>query len=159
MGFPSIVSGKETDYQCRRHKRLGFDPCIRKIPWKRTWQPTPVLLPRESHGQRTLAGYSAWGCGVGHNLASEHACRGHVTITPFVAVVCSHKQHREMVLFSKTLLTKRYWIGFALRAVICQSLIQSRAPDLFPNLIITGKGWGKKEGGASGPGDLAGVYL
>ena len=35
--------------------------------------------------------------------ASEHACRGHVTITPFVAVVCSHKQHREMVLFSKTI--------------------------------------------------------
>ena len=31
-----------------------------KIPWKRKWQPTPVFLPGESHGQRILAGYSPW---------------------------------------------------------------------------------------------------
>ena len=31
-------------------------------PWRRKWQPTPVFLPRESHGQRSLAGYSPWGC-------------------------------------------------------------------------------------------------
>ena len=41
-----------------RHKRCGFDPWFRKIPWKRKWQPTPVLLPGESHGERSLAGYS-----------------------------------------------------------------------------------------------------
>ena len=41
-----------------RHKRCGFDPWFRKIPWKRKWQPTPVFLPGESHGQRSLAGYS-----------------------------------------------------------------------------------------------------
>ena len=34
---------------------------VRKIPWRREWQPTPVILPRESHGQRSLAGYSPWG--------------------------------------------------------------------------------------------------
>ena len=33
-----------------------------KIPWRKTWQPTPVFLPGESHGQRSLAGYSLWGC-------------------------------------------------------------------------------------------------
>ena len=32
------------------------------MPWRRTWQPTPVLLPGESHGQRSLAGYSPEGC-------------------------------------------------------------------------------------------------
>ena len=32
-----------------------------KIPWRYTWQPTPVFLPGESHGQRSLAGYSPWG--------------------------------------------------------------------------------------------------
>jgi len=32
-----------------------------KIPWKRKWQPTPVFLPGESHGQRSLTGYSPWG--------------------------------------------------------------------------------------------------
>ena len=41
--------------------RLGFDPWVRKIPWSRAWQPTPVFLPGESHGQRSLAGYSPWG--------------------------------------------------------------------------------------------------
>ena len=33
----------------------------RKIPWRRAWQPTPIFLPGESHGQRSLAGYSPWG--------------------------------------------------------------------------------------------------
>ena len=40
------------------HKRLGFDPCVGKIPWRRAQQPTPVFLPEESHGQRSLADYS-----------------------------------------------------------------------------------------------------
>ena len=39
--------------------RCGFDPWVRKIPWRRKWQPTPVFLPGESHGQRSLAGYSS----------------------------------------------------------------------------------------------------
>ena len=34
---------------------------VRKIPWRRAWQPTPVLLPGESHGQRSLAAYNPWG--------------------------------------------------------------------------------------------------
>ena len=34
---------------------------VRKNPWRRQWQPTPVFLPGESHGQRNLAGYSPWG--------------------------------------------------------------------------------------------------
>ena len=33
-----------------------------KIPWRRKWQPTPVFLPGKSHGQRSLVGYSPWGC-------------------------------------------------------------------------------------------------
>ena len=57
-GFPGGVSGKEPACQCRRCKRRRFDPCIRKIPWRRIWQPTPLFLPGESHGQRSLAGYS-----------------------------------------------------------------------------------------------------
>ena len=39
-----------------------FDPWFRKIPWRRAWQPTPVFLLGESHGQRSLVGYSPWGC-------------------------------------------------------------------------------------------------
>ena len=41
--------------------RPGFDPWVRKIPWRRAWQPTPVHLPAESHGQRSLAGDSPQG--------------------------------------------------------------------------------------------------
>ena len=42
--------------------RYGFDPWVRKIPWRRAWQPTPVFLPGEAHRQRSLAGYCPWGC-------------------------------------------------------------------------------------------------
>ena len=35
-----------------------FDPRVRKIPWSRKGQPTPVFLPQEVHGQRSLAGYN-----------------------------------------------------------------------------------------------------
>jgi len=38
------------------------DPWVGKIPWRRKWQPTPIFLPGKSHGQRSLAGYSPWGC-------------------------------------------------------------------------------------------------
>ena len=57
------TSGKEPAYrQCRRLKRGGFDPWVGKIPQRRKWQPTPVFLPAESHEQRSLEGYSPWGC-------------------------------------------------------------------------------------------------
>ena len=40
----------------------GFDPWVGKIPWRRAWQPTPVFLSGEFHGQRSLASYSLWCC-------------------------------------------------------------------------------------------------
>ena len=39
----------------------GSNPSVRKIPWRREWQPNPVFLLGESHGQKSLAGYSPWG--------------------------------------------------------------------------------------------------
>jgi len=60
-GFPGGMSVKELACWCRRCKRRGFSPWVRKIPWRRAWQPTPVFLPGESHGQRSLAGYSPQG--------------------------------------------------------------------------------------------------
>ena len=50
-----------------RPKRCGFDPWVRKIPWRIKWQPTPLFLPGESHGQRSLVGYGPWGHRVGHD--------------------------------------------------------------------------------------------
>ena len=60
-GFPGDASDKELGCQCRRHKRCGSAPWVRKIPWRRKWQPTPVFLPGESHGPRSLAGSSYGG--------------------------------------------------------------------------------------------------
>ena len=48
-----------------------FDPWVGKIPWRRAWLPSPALLPGESHGQRSLTGYSPWGHRVGHNWATN----------------------------------------------------------------------------------------
>ena len=61
-GFPGGASGKEFTCQCRRHKRCGFDPWVKKIPWRRKWQCTPEFLPGESHGLRNLVVYSLWDC-------------------------------------------------------------------------------------------------
>ena len=47
-----------TNLQCGR---LRFDPWIRKIPWRREWQPTPIFFLGEFHGQRSLESYSPWG--------------------------------------------------------------------------------------------------
>ena len=57
LGFPVGSSGKEFTCQCRSLKRCRFSPWVGKIPWRRKWQPTPTLLG-ESHGQRSLEGYS-----------------------------------------------------------------------------------------------------
>ena len=63
MCIPVGSDGKDSCpcLQCRR-------PWVGKIPWRRAWQLTPVFMPGESHGQRSLAGYSPWGCKrVGHD--------------------------------------------------------------------------------------------
>ena len=57
MGFPGGASDKEPACHCRSNKRRRFDPWVGKIPRRRAWQPTPVFLPGESHGQRSLEGY------------------------------------------------------------------------------------------------------
>ena len=67
------LSGKESTCQSRRH---GFDPWVGKVPWRRKWQPTPVLLPRKSHRQRGLVGYSPWGrkeSDMAEELSTSHS--------------------------------------------------------------------------------------
>ena len=58
QGLPRRLSGKEPTCQCMRHRRGGFNPCFGKIPKRRKWQSTPVFLPENSRGQRSLAGHS-----------------------------------------------------------------------------------------------------
>ena len=59
LGFPGGSAGEES--ACSAGD-LGLIPGSGRSPWRREWQPTPVLLPGEFHGQRSLVGYSPQGC-------------------------------------------------------------------------------------------------
>ena len=76
--FPGGTSGK-----------IRFDPWVGKIPWSRKRQPTPVFLPGEFNGQKSLVGYSSWGREVRHDWAAKHTQRagkpGDVTRSNFPA--------------------------------------------------------------------------
>ena len=71
-GFSGGSVGEESACQCRRH---GFDSWVGKTFWRRAWQSIPAFLPRESHGQGSLAGYSPLGHRESGTIeATEHAC-------------------------------------------------------------------------------------
>ena len=69
--FPGNSAEKNPPATVCHCRRPEFNAWVRKIPWRREWQPTPVLLPGKSHGQRSLVGYSPWGCRVRHGLATK----------------------------------------------------------------------------------------
>ena len=54
--------GKEPACNAGDARDMGSIPRSGRSPWRRAWQPTPAFLPEESHGQRSLMGYSPWGC-------------------------------------------------------------------------------------------------
>ena len=72
VGFPGGSRRERICLQCRKPE---FNPWVGKIPWGRAWQPTPVFLPGECHGQRSLAGYSPWGCKNTTEQLSTYAAR------------------------------------------------------------------------------------
>ena len=61
-GFPGSTSGKQPACQCRRHKICEFDLWVGKMSWRRAWQLTPLFLPGESHGLRSLVGCNPQDC-------------------------------------------------------------------------------------------------
>ena len=60
--FQDGASGKGSACQCRSWRRRRFDCWVEKILWRSKYQPTPVFLPGKSHRQKSLVGYSPWGC-------------------------------------------------------------------------------------------------
>ena len=64
VGLLGWLSWQTISLQCKR-------PGVNEIPWRRKWQTTPVFLPGESNGQRSLAGYSPWGPTVRHDLVTK----------------------------------------------------------------------------------------
>ena len=61
MGFPGGAVVKNLFANAGDSGDAGFNPWVRKMPWRRKWQPTPVFLPGKSQGERSLMGYSPWG--------------------------------------------------------------------------------------------------
>ena len=74
------INSRDMSLSKLRAKETWFDPWVRKILWRRAWQPTPVVLPEESHGQRSLVGYSPWGHKEsqphGRVLVPKHSSKG-----------------------------------------------------------------------------------
>ena len=61
LGFSSDAVVKNLPANAGDSRDVGLIPRVRKIPWRRKWQPAPLFLPGESHGQWSLVGYSPWG--------------------------------------------------------------------------------------------------
>ena len=102
MRLPRKLSGKESAYQCKRCRRCRFDPWVGKIPWGRKWQPTTVFLPGESHGQRSLEGYSPWG--HKESMGSQWATHIRPTVLNFMGNPCSC----ETAMFKKSSLSSAF---------------------------------------------------
>ena len=122
-GFPGGASDKEPAYQWGRCKRPGFDPWVGKIPCWRTWQPTPVFWPQESHGQRSLAGCRPWDHReLGHDLSTKNnnnvSSHHWVHESPSVCCVLSHRSvYVSSVSFTgvAVTLTAKLYIGKSFR--------------------------------------------
>ena len=81
--LPRSPSRKESARQCRRCKRHVFSLWVGKIPWSRSWQPTPGFLPGKFHGQRSLVSYSPWGHKELDMTEATNTCdQNHLPIQP-----------------------------------------------------------------------------
>ena len=72
--FPGSSASKESTCPCRRHKRHGFKPWVRKISWRRKWQPTPVFSTGKFHEQRCLVGHTVHGVAESDMTERKHMC-------------------------------------------------------------------------------------
>ena len=108
LGPPKWLSGKESACQCRRWKRRRLDPWVRKIPWRRKWQPAPVYLAwkilwTEEHGELQSMGLQSW------TWLSEQACTHRSTEWPFWDFLqCAlHCEDHELI-FPTSMYSQKY---------------------------------------------------
>ena len=84
-------------------QRPGFDPWVRKMPWRIAWLSTPVFLPGESHWQRSPAGYSLWGCKsqarLNHHHINNFICSWILLAYFLLRTFCVYI-HKEFYIFS-----------------------------------------------------------
>ena len=117
LGLPGGTSGKEPACQCRRLKRLCFNLQIEIVPWRRAWQPTPLFLPGESHGRRSLVGYSPQ-AHTESDMTGKLACTGDYSV-PIV----------ESRTFQDIFQNKKFLRGFFCKEIYNAKVIEK--PYLF----------------------------
>ena len=138
-GFPGGTTGKEPTCQCRTCKRCGFDPWVGKIPWRRAWQSTPVFLPGESHGQKSL-----WA--TVHRVAKSQTplrwLGTHAWCTGKVAVVLQLQNENPAVdiheaiakvQISSFLLLSYVWLFATPWTAACQASVSIPTPGAYSN--------------------------
>ena len=86
LGFLHVGATVETGRSLGGCRRRGFNPWVRKIPWRRKWQPIPIFLPGKSHEQRSLVG-----------LAKSHTRRGAHSVSAERKVTPKVKNWHEVV--------------------------------------------------------------
>ena len=79
---------------------------VRKIPWRREWQHTPVFLPGKSHGQRSLVGCSPWGCRLGPDWACTQSILS-CEVRPWAALRAKARLHHHSIWVR----TAKVWCG------------------------------------------------
>ena len=93
FGFPGSSDSKESS--CNAGE-LGSIPGLGRRKWRRKWQPTPVFLPGESHGQRSLAGYSPWDCKESDTTERPHFHFPVSLLLILLTVLASHPFRSEL---------------------------------------------------------------
>ena len=118
--------GKDSACQYRKLERHRFNPWVRKILWRKEWQPTPVFLPGEFHGQRSLAGYSPWCLKESHmteQLTHTHThTHTHIFIYTFL---CRYKNFILTIAFSPSLGGRHVYVLAGRPQVCTAGLIMS----------------------------------
>ena len=114
----SVVKKKSTCNAGKICRRCMFNPWS-KIPWRRKWQPTPVFLPRKSHGQWNLAGYSPWSHKiVRHDLIT---LQQHITACTVIYVLASVLH--DGPLGTRCIILNMYWIWSSCCLLCCKQYI------------------------------------
>ena len=117
-----VCGGSDSKNVCLQCGRPRFNPWVRKIPWRRMWQPTPVLLPGKFHGWRNLVGYSLWGCKESDTTErlhfqfslSSHFCHVQLFETP-QTVAC-----QTPLSTGSCRQEQQQWVAILVKAVIWQ---------------------------------------
>ena len=128
LGFPGGASGKESASRCREFKRHGFYPSVTKIPCRRKWHPTPILLPGKFHGQRSLVDYRPYSVPESQTWLSnrEHTQKsqtGTITFSKLKTVteICQSYTVLKTPLFCKGLLMSMLQRSLTSRSTVQRS--------------------------------------